>query len=151
MSDLVVVELTKVLGIHFALVGIGHGGEAVQFNAVNTQILYGTDNVRKLAHTGGLDQDTVRRELSHHLLQGFAEVTHQRAADAALAHFSDLNAGILQEAAVNGDLAELILNEHQLLTLESLRNQFLNQCSLSGTQKSGENINLSHQLYSLPF
>ena len=33
----------------------------------------------------------------------------------------DLHAGILQETAVDADLAELVFNEHQLLALIGLR------------------------------
>ena len=59
-------------------------------------------------------------ELLEHLRQSLAEITYQRAANAALVHLCYLYAGVLHEAAVNANLAELILDKHQLLTGVSL-------------------------------
>ena len=81
---------------------------------------------------------------SDNLFQGFSEVSHQRAADAAGVHLPDLHPSLLQETAVDPDLTEFVLNEHHLLPAEGLRQQLFNQRSLSGPQEPGNNVNLCH-------
>ena len=144
MLDLVVIELAEVLHIHLALVRVRHGRKAVQHHVLHVQILHSTDHVAQFAYAGRLNEDPVRAELIQHLLQCLAEITHQAAADTAGIHLGDLNARVLQKAAVNGDLAEFVLDQHQLLTLKSLCDQFLDQRCLAGTQKAGKNIDLRH-------
>ena len=58
--------------------------------------------------------------LVDHLLQSLAKIPHQGAADAAGVHLPDFNARLLEEAAVNADFTELILNEDQLLALKPM-------------------------------
>ena len=142
--DLVVEELAEVLHIHFALSGVGHGGEAVENGLLHLQALNGPDDVRQLAHAGGLDEDAVGMVLLHHLAQGLSEVAHQAAADAAGVHLGDLDAGVLQKAAVDADLAEFVLDEHQLFALISLLDQLLDERGFAGAQKSGKNIDFCH-------
>ena len=79
-----------------------------------------------------------------HLFQGGAEVAHQGAADAAGVHLGDLHSGVLQEAAVNADLAELVLDEHVLLALEGLAEELLDEGGLAGSQETGDNVDLRH-------
>ena len=55
-----------------------------------------------------------------HLPQRLAEVAHQGAADAAGVHLGDLDAGVLEKAAVNADLTELIFDQNDLLRLRRL-------------------------------
>ena len=145
MADLVVVELTEVLHIHLDLVHVGHGDKAAELDIqVLGHALHGAGHVTQLAHTGGLDHDAVRVVLLHHLLQGGAEIAHQRAADAAGVQFVDLDAGLLEEAAVNADLAELVLDQHHFLACKGLLDQFFDQGGFSGTQETGEDINFGH-------
>ena len=107
---LIVEEFAEVLHIHFALVGIHHGGEAVERKVVGIHALYGADHVAQLTYAGGLDEDAVRCELGEHLLECIRKIAHKAAADAARVHFGDLHAGILQEPAVHRDLTEFIFN-----------------------------------------
>ena len=93
--DLVVIELAEVLHVHFALVCIGNGGEAIQRNVFHVQVLHGTDHIAQLAYAGRLDQNAVRVVGLQHLTQCLAKVAHKAAADAALAHLGDFNAGVL--------------------------------------------------------
>lgn len=72
-------------------------------------------------------------ELLYDLFQRLAEITDQTAADAARVHFIDLHAGVLEETAVNADLAKLVLNQHDLLTLVRLLDQLLDQRRLAGS------------------
>ena len=148
--DLVVVELAEVLHVHLHLGGVGHGGKAVEghLGLIGDGVLHRHDDIGELAHAGGLDKDAVGMELGLYLPQGLAEVTHQGAADASGAHLGDLDAGLLQKAAVNADLAELIFNEHQLLPLEGLREELFDEGRLSGSQKSGDNVNFGHDIKS---
>ena len=114
--DLVVEKLAKVLHIHLALFHVCHGGKAVQNHILGRNALYRADNIRELAHTRGLDQNTVGMIFVKHLTESFAKVPHERTADATAVHFGDLNARILHKAAVNADLAKLVFDQYQLLT-----------------------------------
>ena len=147
VADLVVVELTEVLHIHLDLVDIGHGNEAAQLNIqMLGHALDSAGHVGQLADAGGLDNDAVGVVLLHHLLQSGAEIAHQRAADAAGVQLIDLDAGLLQKAAVDADLAELVLDEHDLLACKGLFDELLDKGGLTGTKEAGENIDLGHSL-----
>ena len=147
---LVVIELTKVLHIHLHLTGIHHRHGIAQSHFLAHNLVDSADDIGQLAHTGGLNEDPVGMVLVNHLLQGLAEIAHQGAADAAGIHFGNVDACILQETAVNADLAELILDEHQLLTGIRLLNHFLNQSGLACTQEATVNINFRHSNRFLP-
>ena len=145
VADLVVVELTEVLHIHLDLVDVGHGDEAAQLDIqMLGHALDSAGHVGQLADAGGLDDDAVGVVLLHHLLQGGAEITHQRAADAAGVQLIDLDAGLLQKAAVDADLAELVLDEHDLLACKGLLDELLDKSGLTGTKEAGENVDLGH-------
>ena len=147
MADLVVVELTEVLHIHLDLVHIGHGDKAVQLHIqVLGHAFHGAGHVAQLAHAGGLDDDAVGVVLLHHLLQSGTEIAHQRAADAAGVQLIDLDAGLLQEAAVDADLTELVLDQNDLLAGKGLLDEFFDQSGLAGAQEAGKNINFGHSL-----
>ena len=124
---LVVEELAEVLHVHLRLLGVHHGGEGVQLDIVGVDALHRADDVGELAHARGLDEDPVRRVLGEDLLQRPAEVAHQRAADAAGVHLVHLDARVLHERAVDADLAELVLDQHQLLAFVRLRDQLLDE------------------------
>ena len=144
VSDLVAVKLAEILQIHLALVYIGNGGKAVKHSAV---LLCGpcrADNVRELAHSGGLDDDSVGLELVEHAAQRLGKIAHKRAADASRVHLGDLDARVGKEAAVNADLAELVLDQDELFTLVRLGNQLLYQSGLACSEKAGKNINFCH-------
>ena len=79
------------------------------------------------------------------LAQGLVKVAHQRAADAAGGHLADLHAGILQEAAVDADLPELVFNEYQLLALIGLAEHLLDERGLTGAQKARYNVDFCHK------
>ena len=143
--DLVVVELTKVLHIHLHLAGIGHGHGVAQNYILADHLLHSGHNITELAHTGGLDHDAVRVILLDHLGQGLAEIAHQAAANTAGVHFRNIHTGILQETTVNTDLAELIFDKNQLLTLVSFLDHLLDQRGFASAQKTGIDINLSHR------
>ena len=140
--DLVVVELTEVLHINLDLTGIGNCHSIAQLYTL--YFFYRADDIGQLAHTGGFNDHTVRMILRDHLLQSLTKVTNQAAANTAGVHLGNIDTGILQETAVNTDLAELILDQHQLLSAVTFRDHFLNQCRFSGAQKAGINIDFGH-------
>ncbi len=145
VADLVIVELTEVLHIHLDLVHVGHGNEAVQLNIqMLRHTLDGAGHVAQLADARRLDHDAIRVVLLHHLLQGSAEVAHQRAADTACIQLVDLDAGLLQKAAVDADLAELVLDQNDLLARKGLFDELFDEGRLTGTKEAGENINFGH-------
>ena len=143
---LVVEEFAEVLHIDLGLLGVHHGGEAVEGDVVGVDPLHGADHVGKLAHARGLDQDSVGSVLGKDLFQRPAEVPHQGAADAAGVHLVHLNARILHEGAVDADLAEFVLDQHQLFALVGFRNELLDQGRFPRAQKAGEDVNLSHTI-----
>ena len=147
VADLVIVELAEVLHIHLDLVHIGHGDKAVQLHVqMLGHALHGAGHIAQLANARGLDDDAVGVVLLHHLLQSGAEIAHQRAADAAGVQLIDLDAGLLQKAAVDADLAELVLDEHDLLAGKGLFDELLDKGGLTGTKEAGENIDFGHSL-----
>ena len=126
MFYLIVEELAEILHIHFAFLSIYHNDGAVNMNIHGPcHIFHCFYHIGKLAHTGGLDQDAVRSIGIQHFLQGCSEISHQGTADTAGIHLIDLDAGILQESAVNTDLTEFIFNQYNLLPLECLFQEFL--------------------------
>ena len=145
MGHLIIVELTEVLHIQAHLVHVRHRDKAVQLHVLFVgDGLHRAGHVAQLAHAGRLDEDAVGMVLLHDLLQGGAEVAHQAAADAAGVHLGDLDAGLFQEAAVNADFAELVLDQHDLLALERLGDQLFDERGLACAQESGKNVNFRH-------
>ena len=144
--DLVEEELAEVLDVHAALHRVRDGHEAAHpcFGDVLLHALHGADDVRELAHAGRLDEDAVGVILVDDLLEGLAEVSHQRAADAAGVHLRHLDAGLLHEAAVDADLAELVFNQDDLLAGEGFLQQLLDERGLARAEEAGKNINLGH-------
>ena len=134
MRHLILEKLTEVLEVHLGLERVNNGYKAVQLN-LEVRVLYRSDNVRQLADAGRLDQDAVRMVLVHNIVQRLAEVANQRAADAACVHLVYNNAGILEEAAVNADLTELVLDQNNLLTLERIGQQTLDEVVLPAPRK----------------
>ena len=86
----------------------------------------------------------------HHLLQGLTKIAHQTAADAAAVHLGNVDARLLQKAAVNAYFAKLIFNENQLFAGIGLSDQLLDERRLACAQKTGENINFSHKSIFFP-
>ena len=139
--NLVVIELTEVLHIDLHLTAVNHGNSITQGNIIIGNLLDSADDIGQLANTGRLNDNAVGVILLNDLRQGLAEVTHQRAADAAGIHLGNIDTGILQETTVNADLAEFIFNENQFLACIGLLNHFLDKGGLTGTQKTGIDIN----------
>ena len=106
--------------------------------------LHRLDHIRQLADTGRLNDNPVRLILGQHIFQRRIKVSHQGAADTAGIHLIDLNTGLLQKSTVDTDLAKLIFNQNHFLSLKSFRDQLLDQCRLSGSEETGDNIYLCH-------
>jgi len=145
-SDLVIIELAEILHKHFAFTGVCNRHKAAQLHIVLHGVFNSLYYIGKLADTGGLNEDPVGSILSDDLFQCLAKITNQRAADAAGIHFADGNAGLLQETAVNADLTKFIFDEYQLFTLVSFGDHFLDQGCLTGSKKTGVNINFRHKI-----
>ena len=122
VRDLVLEELAEVLEVHLGLERVNDGDEAVELN-VKVRVLNRCDNVGELADAGRLDEDAVGVILVDDVVQRLAEITDERAADAACVHLVDNDACVLEEAAVDADLAELVLDQNDLFALERVREQ----------------------------
>ena len=142
--DLIVEELAEVLHVDAALVRVDDGGEAVELQFVRLDTLHSADDVGELADAGGLDEDAVGAELLEHLLEGLLKVADEAAADAAGIHLVDRDARVLQETAVDGDLAELVFDEDDLLAGIRLGDELLDQRRFPRAEKAGENVNFGH-------
>ena len=140
--DLVVEELAEVAHVHAALAGVDDGDLRADDRALDAGD--GGGDVGELADAGGFDDDTVGRVLVHDLLEGLGEVADQRAADTAGVHLGYLNARVPEEASVDGDLAELILDENELFALVCLGYQLADEGSFARAEKSGKNVYLCH-------
>ena len=140
---LVVEELAEVLHVELRLLHIDEGDRRVARDfKLLLDIRNRAQHIRELTDAGGLDNHAIRCILAQNFLQRGRKITDQRAADATGVHLPHFDAGVLQKAAVNADFAELVFNEHDLLSRESLREQFFNKCGLSRTEKAGNNIYL---------
>ena len=143
--DLVVIELTEVLHVDLDLARIRNGNGIAQRDILIGDLLHGGNDVGQLAHTGGFDHNAIRGILRNDLRQRLAEIAHKRAADAAGVHLRNVNAGFLQETAVDTNFAELVLDQNQLLTCVGLLDHLLDQRSLTGTEESGINVDRCHR------
>ena len=130
---LVIVELAKVLHIHLNFAGIHYCNRVAQKHILGSDLLHSGDHIAELAHAGGLDDDAVGVVLRDDLGQRPAKVAHQGAADTAGVHLGDVDARLLQEAAVDTDLAEFVFDQHQLLTCISLLDHFFDEGGLART------------------
>ena len=108
--DLVAPEFTEVLHVHLRARGVHNGGEGTGDEVRVPHVLHGADDVGELADAGGLYEDAVRRKLGLDLFQRLCKISDEAAADAAGAHLGDLDSGVFQEPAVNGDLTELVFD-----------------------------------------
>ena len=142
--DLIIIELAKVLHIDLDLTCIHHRYSAIQHNILVCDLFHCGDHIGKLTYAGGLNQNAVGVILGDDLLQRLAKVTHQAAADTAGVHLGDVNAGILQEAAIDADLAEFVFDKNKLFSCITLVNHFLDEGCFSGAKEAGVNIDLCH-------
>ena len=142
--NLIVKELAEILHVHLALSCVNDRGKATKNGTFIGRIAHGTNDIRKLAHTRGLDENTVGRILLQHLRESLGKVPDKRATDASGVHFIDLHACLRKEAAVDTNLTELVLNKHQLLAGIGLGDQFFNESCLAGSQEAGKNVNFCH-------
>ena len=141
---LVIIELTEVLGVYLYFSGIHHRNGITQSDLFIGNLIDSADHIGQLAHTGGLNDDPFRGVLGDHLIQRLSEITHQTAANTAGVHFRDINAGILQKAAVNADLSKFVFNQHQLLTAVMLLDHLFDQGCFARSEKTGVNIDFCH-------
>ena len=142
--DLIIEELLEVPVIDLAAVGVHHGGITGKFESVHG--LNRAENIRKLADTGRFDDDPLRMIGFHNLPETFFKISLQGTADTPAVDFADLNAGFLQETAVDSDLAEFVLNKNDFLIGEYFFDKFGDQGCLSGTEKSRYNICFRHKI-----
>ncbi len=138
-------EFAEVFQIHPAFQHIHHCRCGMHLHAgLSADSLHRPDDIRQLSHARRLDDDTVRVIGTGHFAERLSEVSDQRAADAAGIHLTDLHARLPQEASVDPDLTEFILNQHDLLVLQRLCQQFPDQGRLAGPEKAGYDIYLRH-------
>ena len=147
--DLVVVELTEVLHIELDLRRVGHSHGSAENSLMLRGLFHRHHDVGELAHAGGLDQNAVGVIVVDDLLQRGAEVAHQGAADAAGVHLGDLDAGLLQKAAVDADLAKFVLDQNELLALVGLGDHLLDQRGFACAEETGINVDHCHKKYLL--
>ena len=145
---LVVKELTEVLHIHFALICIGNGGEAVKNRTLALNGSYSLYNVRKLSNARRLDNYSVGRKFVDNLCKCLGKISDERAAYAARVHFCYFYSCILKKSAVNSYLTELVLYKNHLFVAQGFLYKLFYESSFSRSQKSRNYINFRHFLFS---
>ena len=142
--DLVVEKFAEVAHIHFAFARVYDGAERVDRKLAVRRLLHGGHDVGELADARGLDENAVGGVALADLVQSGAEITRKAAADAAGVHLRHLNAGVLHEAAVHADLAELVLDEDELFARVGFRDQLFDERGLARAEETGKYINFCH-------
>ena len=132
--DLVLVEFLEVLEVDLALGGVDDRYGSGNFRALNA--LYCGYYVRELADAGGLDQYAVGIICVDHLAECGAEVAHEGTADTAGVHLRDLDACLLEEAAVDADLTEFVLDKDYLLLVVAVGEKLLDKGCLTCSEES---------------
>ncbi len=145
--DLIVVKLAEVFHIHLDLARIHDRDGKAQRNIFVRDLFHGGLYIGELAHAGRLNDDAVGMILFDHLRQCLAKVTHQTATNTAGVHFRNIDARILQKSAVDADLTEFVLDQHQLLTAVGFADHLFDQCSFSRSEKSGVNVDFCHTVF----
>ena len=85
------------------------------------------------------------------LVHGSLEIPGQGTADTAGIQFGYGDAGIFHEAAVNADFAVFVLQQYDFLVPEASGEQFFDECGLSGSEESGDHVDLYHNIPLLSF
>ena len=142
--DLVVEKFAEVAHIHFAFARVYDGAERVDRKLAVRRLLHGGHDVGELADARGLDEDAVGGVALADLVQSGTEITRKAAADAAGVHLRHLNAGVLHEASVHADLAELVLDEDELFARVGFRDQLFDERGLACAEETGKYINFCH-------
>ena len=149
VADLIAEELAKVLHIHLTLTCVNNGGEAANLKICALNALNCFHNVGELTNARGLDKNSVGIVLCENLGKSLRKIAYKRAADTARIHLGDFDTGILEEAAVNADLAKLVLDKDELLAGVSLFYKLLDERGLTCAEEARKNINSSHSLFSI--
>jgi hypothetical protein len=143
--DLIDKELAKVLDIHLALGRIHNGYGTVHLHIqILCNVLHGLQYVRELANARGFDQNTLRCISVNHFLQGSTEIAYQGATNTTGIHFLNFNAGLLQKAAINANLTELILDQYGLRTVQRFCKKLFNQGRFSSPEETRYHVYLCH-------
>ena len=143
--NLVVIEFPEVAHIDLAFSRIGHCHGVTQLHLLICDLLHSGHHITELSHARGLNENPVGMILVNHLLQGFAKVSHQGAANASGIHRPNFNASLLEKTAIDSNFAELVFNEHQLLLAVAFGNHFADESRLSGSQETRVYINLCQE------
>ena len=146
---LVIVELTEVLHINLHLAGIHHRNGKAHFHLRTGNLFHSGHHIGKLTNTGRLNENSLGGILGNNLLQSLTEVAHQAAANTAGIHFRDVDACILQKAAVNADLTEFVFDQHQFLTCVGFRDHLFDEGGFACTKEAGINIDFCHSIHLL--
>ena len=140
---LVIEKLAEVFHIHFAFARVYNGGKAVKLKVGNPCAFHRLYNIGKLAHSGGLDKDTVGGVLVHHLFQSGCEISHKGAAYTPGIHLGNIHPCVLKKAAVDADVAELVLDNYKALALKGFGNELFYKRCFACAEKAGKNVCLS--------
>ena len=123
---LIIKELTEVLHIHLALCRVDYDSRSIKNGVFSFNTLNSRDNVAELTDTRGLDKNSVGLVLVKHLDKCLAEISDKTATNASRIHFGNLNAGVLEKAAVNADFTEFVFDKNDLLAAERFGKQLFN-------------------------
>ncbi len=143
---LIAVKFRKVLHIHLALACVDHRAKSRDRKIVTVRVFDCLDNVGKLTDARRLDNDSVGRKFLFDLRKRLAEITDERATDAARVHLGNFNAGLLEKSAVDSDLTELVFDKNDLLSRISFLDELLNKRGLSRAEEARIYIYFCHNI-----
>ena len=105
---LVVVKLTEVFHIYFALRCIGNGYLGVEDDVACADALYSFNYVRELSHSGGLYKYSVGGKFGNYFAKSLVKVSHKAATDTTAVHFGNFYSCFFQESAVYSYFSEFV-------------------------------------------
>jgi hypothetical protein len=136
IRHLIVEKFAEILHVHLALARVDDRAESVQFRVRQIRARHRFDHVAQFTDAGRLDHDPVGVVFFGNFLQRLCEIPDEGTANASRIHFGNINARVLQKAAVYPDLAKFVFDQNDLLSRVRLFNQLFNECGFACPQKA---------------
>jgi hypothetical protein len=136
IRHLIVEKFAEILHVHLALARVDDRAEGVQFRVCQICARHRFDHVAQFTDAGRLDHDPVGVIFFGNFLQRLCEIPDEGTANAPRIHFGNINARVLQKAAVYPDLAKFVFDQNDLLSRVRLFNQLFNECGFACPQKA---------------
>ena len=121
---LVFIKLTKVLEIHFALLGVNYGSKRRYLTVGKLCRKHRFQYVAEFAYARRLYEYSVGSVFGINFVERLFEVAYEGTTYTTAVHLVDLYARFFEEAAVNAYISEFVFNEDYLLSFQSRGKKF---------------------------